>query len=497
MNATERESCAPDNIPSDLLDLLLDVVLEVMRAERGSIMLLDENSQDLVIQSARGLKSEIVKKARVRLGSGISGKVAAGNESVFLHGISGERRLQITAEDMVDRSIDTSYIIPLRLPYGVVGSMNVSSLHTNHGISSETGRLAQGVIARFFEYLAQIDLPPSHHESPSQLYMMNVFREYGMLRELRTVFDYVFHLVAGLLDTARKGVVFLKNPDSGFFDLILGYGLDTHSYREVYEELARQFKEPRHNADHEISIFHRRDLFQSQISSLSEEFFILLPMTWQEEVRGQVLIFADHPPEIRDEKRLLLQKMCETAGRTIGESAAARKFHELGFTDSLTGTYNYGLWLKRLKEELSRAHRPQGAGLSVIVLDIDHFDRINRSQGFYVGDELLRLVADRIKSCVRVMDVVGRIGGEEFGLVLPGASKNDAMRVGERILEAVSHFPAELRIDLAHPLTVSGGLATSDHATEPENIVENAKTALVAAKIMGGNCIKAFDHQEE
>ncbi|MCP4413584.1 MAG: hypothetical protein GY808_13580, partial [Gammaproteobacteria bacterium] len=66
------------------LDLMLDVILEVMRADRGSIMLLDNENQELTIKAARGLKREIINKACVQLGSGIAGKVAANGQSVFL-----------------------------------------------------------------------------------------------------------------------------------------------------------------------------------------------------------------------------------------------------------------------------------------------------------------------------------------------------------------------------------------------------------------------------
>ena len=71
------EQSVLDQIPSHILDLMLGVILDVMRAERGSIMLLDGKTQELTIRSAQGLKNEIIKKARVRLGSGVSGKVAA------------------------------------------------------------------------------------------------------------------------------------------------------------------------------------------------------------------------------------------------------------------------------------------------------------------------------------------------------------------------------------------------------------------------------------
>ena len=77
MTEQEKGKSRIDQIPSQTLDLMLDLVLEVMQAEKGSIMLLDDQGEELTISSARGLESEIIHKARVPLGSGVSGTVAA------------------------------------------------------------------------------------------------------------------------------------------------------------------------------------------------------------------------------------------------------------------------------------------------------------------------------------------------------------------------------------------------------------------------------------
>lgn len=126
-----------NQIPSQALELMLDVVLEVMRAERGSIMLLDDKCQELSIQSARGLKSDIIRKARVRLGSGISGKVAVSGQAVFLEGIAEDRRLSIKPVDFVNQKIDTSYVAPIRLHNGTLGTININSLKSDHQIRPE------------------------------------------------------------------------------------------------------------------------------------------------------------------------------------------------------------------------------------------------------------------------------------------------------------------------------------------------------------------------
>jgi len=498
MNDREINKLDIGRIPSQLLDLMLDVILEVMRAECGSIMLADDKYQDLTIRSARGLRREIVEKARVRWGTGISGKVAASGEAVLLKGARGNRRANIKTEDLVNPEIDTSYIVPIRFQDGIIGTININSTRPNHEISHEKGQLVQGILYRFLEYLDQVELPVDRHEPPSQLYMMNIFREFSTVRELRVVFDVIFKLFTNLLGIQEKGVFLLKNQGSGILDLVLGYGFDRTKYHEIYEELLPQLREPRFLSARSLTIFNCKDVLSRPIIFIAENICILIPILRQDETLGLFLLFAKETPVLNHTTEGLIQTVCEIAAKTIEETASGQKFHELTFTDSLTGTYNYGLWWKRLNEEFSRAKRVKDSTISLILLDIDHLNRFNQEYGYLAGDQLLRSIGDKIKSCLRVNDIVGRIGGDEFGLVLPDTGKKEALKVAERIQRAILDLPSDMHMELSEPLTLSGGLAGfPEDADSPEKLMESVKTALISAKILGSNHIKCFQSIEE
>jgi diguanylate cyclase (GGDEF)-like protein len=328
--------------------------------------------------------------------------------------------------------------------------------------------------------------------------MMNIFQEYNTIRELREVFDYIFQLISEITKTRKKGFLLLNNHESNFFDLVLGYGFEIDNYREIYEKLIPQFKEIKIKSISNITIFNRKDFSFPSNTFFNENLLILMPLKLQDNVKGYIVFLVDEAPTLDETTSSLVQTICETAAKTIEESVSGQKFRERAFVDNLTGTYNYGLWWRRLDEEFSRARRLEDTKISLIMLDIDKFNRLNLAHGYFVGDQLLRIVADRIKSCIRPTDIVGRVGGEEFGIVLLNTEKKLTLNVINRIVDAVSGIPTEIRIKLSYPITLSCGIAEyPKDAKNSGELVERAKTALVSAKIMGGNRIKFFENLEE
>jgi diguanylate cyclase (GGDEF)-like protein len=224
----------------------------------------------------------------------------------------------------------------------------------------------------------------------------------------------------------------------------------------------------------------------------------MMPLKLKDNVKGYIVVLDDEVPTIDESTKRLIQDICETAAKTVEESICGQKIRERAFVDNLTGTYNYGLWWRRLNEEFSRVQRLNDAKMTLVVLDIDKFNRLNLSHGYFVGDQLLRIIADRIKSCVRPTDIVGRIGGDEFGIILISIEKQLSINIINRIVDAVSGIPTEIRFKLSYPITLSCGVAEfPDDANTSEELVERAKTALVSAKIMGGSRIKFFENLEE
>lgn len=157
-------------------------------------------------------------------------------------------------------------------------------------------------------------------------------------------------------------------------------------------------------------------------------------------------------------------------------------------TDELTGLKNRRSIMERLEEEFQRAkrsHRP----LSLIMLDIDHFKRINDAHGHLFGDFVLKMIALRIKDSLRKHDILGRVGGEEFLIVAPDSGAEESVHVAERVRRSISAKPigdktAEVGATLSAGVTV---MTAQDESADA--VFSRADTALYKAKDEGRNLV--------
>jgi diguanylate cyclase (GGDEF)-like protein len=154
--------------------------------------------------------------------------------------------------------------------------------------------------------------------------------------------------------------------------------------------------------------------------------------------------------------------------------------------DALTAVLNRRAVMAQLQTELERA-TDNRAWLSVAMLDIDHFKRINDTYGHLVGDEVLKGVVARLKESVRSGDIIGRYGGEEFIVILPGCQADQVRPMAERMRLAIANRPV-LAGDLEIPVTVSLGAAFTAPAAAPlRSLLSKADQALYQAKNSGRN----------
>jgi diguanylate cyclase (GGDEF)-like protein len=167
-----------------------------------------------------------------------------------------------------------------------------------------------------------------------------------------------------------------------------------------------------------------------------------------------------------------------------------------GLTDFLTGWHNRRYLNARMKEELARAQR-QGAGLTCLLIDLDRFKLINDQHGHLIGDMALREAAQRVDAYIRGSDAAARFGGDEFVVLAPGITPEQAAALAERIRGAVAETPLEIGAGVRINLTVSIGVAgialareDDDLKSAAERLLAEADAALYRAKQLGRNRVE-------
>jgi diguanylate cyclase (GGDEF)-like protein len=168
-----------------------------------------------------------------------------------------------------------------------------------------------------------------------------------------------------------------------------------------------------------------------------------------------------------------------------------RALHDLVTKDHLSGLLNRRESIRRLDEEISRSRR-SGNQLSVAMLDLDHFKKINDTQGHTVGDWVIKFFSRSMQKVFRESDIVGRYGGEEFLVIFPDTGSETAQLACKRLKKYIK----DSEPDLPLPFTYSGGIALLSPEDTSHSILERADIALYKAKEKGRNkVITATDNK--
>jgi len=166
----------------------------------------------------------------------------------------------------------------------------------------------------------------------------------------------------------------------------------------------------------------------------------------------------------------------------------SKELFKLASTDALTSIHNRRYFLELSKIELKRSERI-GSSCSFLMIDLDNFKSLNDEYGHQAGDLTLNFLANLVKEMLRAYDIFGRIGGEEFAILLPETSHHVALEIGQRIRQAIEQSSVNF---LTHTIniTASIGVATSDENTESlQQLMSQADKNLYCAKNDGRNCV--------
>ena len=219
------------------------------------------------------------------------------------------------------------------------------------------------------------------------------------------------------------------------------------------------------------------------------ESLIVVPLISRGSLKGTLNIYRIGEDAFFTEAEFELAKRFGDAVALALDNAQTRaRLEHQAQTDSLTGLYNHRHFHERLRAELTRISRTRDH-VTVLMLDLDNFKRVNDVYGHGEGDQVLVAVAELLRSSVRGSDVVCRVGGEEFAIIMPSCTAADALGLAGRIRDSLH----SAEIAPAGRLTVSAGVAEAPtHAMNPRELTACAETSMMEAKARGGDRVSLF-----
>ncbi len=223
----------------------------------------------------------------------------------------------------------------------------------------------------------------------------------------------------------------------------------------------------------------------------------MIPLTHRDRLIGSINLGSDDADRFtRGHATDFLAHLGMIASFSIENVVNRARLLRSGFTDVLTGWHNRRYLQVRLQEELARARR-DGKNLVCLMVDVDHFKRVNDQWGHAAGDAVLRELAHRIDSQVRASDVAARYGGEEFVVLMPNTDTASGEKLAERIRGEIAAAPFDLPDDETITVTISIGIAdvtpsadNDDLKTVGESLIARADVALYKAKSDGRDRVR-------
>ena len=220
------------------------------------------------------------------------------------------------------------------------------------------------------------------------------------------------------------------------------------------------------------------------------EALITIPLIARDSVKGALNIYRlGEDASFDDDEFELAKRFGDAAALALDNAQVRARLEHQAMTDSLTGLYNHRAFHERLRQALATASRSHES-VSVLMLDIDDFKRVNDIYGHGAGDEILRGLAKTLEDSVRASDVVYRLGGEEFAIVITSGTPENAEQLARRVVDRVESTD----FSPAGRITISVGLARGpEHAMNPRELIACSEAAMMSAKARGKNQIVLYE----
>ena len=461
----------------EVLQRILAIVREQFRLENGAIFLLDPETQELKLRSSFGPAAENLGPQAIQVGQGLTGAAAQLRRPLYAPDVSQDPRY--LSSFAATRS---ELAIPLMVRESVVGVLDFQSEHPNF-FSNETVDLLTLFSTQASIAIENARLHSLEQRRAAQLETINALaKQTASVLDLKELLPKVCALVLESFPVdqvavlLKEGDLLVVSAQQGQLTPLLAEGALLPVGSGLAARAMATGKTVVENDVRKVSGY-----VAGYSETVSE---MCLPLIAADQTLGVLALEsasagAFHAADVR-----ALESVADICAIAIQNAHYFEQARRMAFVDGLTGVYNRRYFEQRILEELERAARYAG-GLAVLMLDIDHFKKVNDEFGHLLGDEVLRQLSTILTQQLRKVDVVCRYGGEEFSILVPQTTGEHALGVAEKLRKVIEgwNFPGVPR-----PVTVSIGVADfpANGATRDE-LVKAADAALYAAKQAGRN----------
>ncbi len=461
-----------------LLEKILDSIVTLVDAEQAFVVMFDEDGR-MNIPAHRNIEQEFLDQPQYEISRNLIEKVRESGQMMHCHDAQGNEEFDayMSVSDLQLRSI-------LCVPLGVGDTID-GVIYVENRLKPRAFDERDALVIQSFSHQASIAISNARksQEILAKNRNLRTLNKMGKAISSTLELEPLLELIVGKMievSGANRTYLMLVNKDSDKLEFRLGRNQDNEPLTardfEVSTSLVRKAVRRRRTM---LTILDKANPSPSE-SLCADEFSAVMavPMFVRDRLLG--VIYADkdgHQQPFNRSQARLVEQFADQAKIAIHNAYLYMR----ATIDHMTRLYKRSYFDSRLEEELARSDR-YDSPVTLLMLDLDHFKKLNDTHGHLAGDEVLRLIGHIIKTSVRGHDIAARYGGEEFSVIMPQLDLVGAVRVAKRIKRRIQH---QSRLD--HKLTISIGAAELQPGQTPEQLISKADRALYRAKKTGRN----------
>ena len=463
-----------------VLDQILTTVRDYFHLRSASILLLDPDTKTLKMRLSFGLPPHT---AELCLGEGLCGVAAQAKRPIYAPDVSKDKRYLRLVE-----ATRSEVAIPLIVRDEVVGVLDCQSEDLNF-FDTETIDLLTLFATQASIALFNAEIYSKERKRAAQMEAISAIARQAttivkleeMLVQLCiSIGTHLPHNSVAILTSETDGSLIHRANGGPLQPLIE----TSQTLRPLDNPALRAFAQRKPQV-----VPYTGALQPTVFQDAAAELF--LPLVSAGRSLGVLVVASDFAGAFPSEDVAMFESIADICATAIQNGYYFQQVEQLAYVDGLTGVFNRRLFELRIAEEIERASRYDNT-LAVIIVDIDHFKRVNDEFGHLLGDEVLRGVSKIFDQALRKPDTCCRYGGEEFAIILPETSGPNALAVAEKLRKRVVAFEFP---GIPRQITISAGVADFPRCGRTrDDLVRAADDSLYAAKQSGRNRVMSPDN---